>query len=330
MIISQTPLRVSLAGGGTDLPAYCDRAEGRVLSVAIDKYIHVIVQERFDDQIHVNYAKRKEVVGSVDEVQHPIAREAMRLAGMTNGFEVTTLADIPSEGSGLGSSSSLTVGYLNAFHAFMGRQVDAETLARQACEIEIGRMRKPIGRQDQYIAAYGGVRFLRFRRGGRVEVDEVTVPTKALRELESGLLLYFSGKTRRADDLLAEQGRRMKSNRRQMDAIRALADDARAALEAGDPDGIGRALDKNWKLKRALAPGMTHPDIDAFYAKAKRRGALGGKVTGAGGGGFFVLYAPAVKRAGLRAALKDHRELPIALEPDGSKIIFNQKRRIWK
>src|SRR5579859_3457708 len=193
MIISQTPLRVSLAGGGTDLPAYCDKSEGRVLSAAIDKYIHVIVQERFDDQIHVNYAKRKEVVDSVDRVQHPLAREAMRVAGMRGGFEVTTLADIPSEGSGLGSSSSLTVGYLNAFHSFMGRQVDAGTLARQACEIEISRLKKPIGRQDQYIAAYGGVRFFRFRKGGQVAVEDVDVDVKTLRRLENGLLLYFTG-----------------------------------------------------------------------------------------------------------------------------------------
>ena len=330
MIISQTPLRVSLAGGGTDLPAYCGRFEGRVLSTAIDKYIHVIVQERFDDQIHVNYAKRKEVVASIDQVQHPLAREAMRIAGMTSGFEITTLADIPSEGSGLGSSSSLTVGYLNAFHSFMGRQVDAETLARQACEIEIERLKKPIGRQDQYIAAYGGVRFMRFGRGGRVDVESVKAPAKALRELESGLLLYFTGRTRSADDLLSEQARRMGRNKKSMDAIRALADDARRALERGETDAVGRALDRNWTLKRGLAEGVTEPDLDSFYEKAKRHGALGGKVTGAGGGGFFVLYAPALSRASLRAALKDHRELPISLEPDGSKIIFNQKRRIWK
>lgn len=330
MIISQTPLRVSLAGGGTDLPAYCDKSEGCVLSLAIDKYVHVIVQERFDDQIHVNYAKRKEVVASIDEVQHPLAREAMRAAGMKGGFEVTTLADIPSEGSGLGSSSSLTVGYLNAFHMFMGRQVDAGLLAEQACDIEIGKLKKPIGRQDQYIAAYGGVRFFRFRRGGQVAVEPVGAETRTLRELENGLLLYFTGKTRSADGLLADQGRHMGAHRKAMDKIRDLANDARRALEDGDADLIGKVLDQNWKLKRELAAGVTDPDIDGFYAKAKRHGALGGKVTGAGGGGFFVLYAPALKRAELRAALKGHRELPIALEPDGSKIIFNQKRRVWK
>lgn len=330
MIISQTPLRVSLAGGGTDLPAYCERSEGRVLSLAVDKYIHVIVQERFDEQIHVNYAKRKEVVDSVDAVQHPLAREAMKLAGMKGGFEVTTLADIPSEGSGLGSSSSLTVGYLNAFHAFMGRQADAELLASQACEVEIGRLKKPIGRQDQYIAAYGGVRFFRFGKRGRVDVEAVEAPRSTLRELENGLLLYFTGKTRSADGLLKEQGASMSKNKKAMDRIRDLADEAREALERGDADGIGRVLDANWKLKRSLAHGVSDPDIDAFYARAQRHGALGGKVTGAGGGGFFVLYAPELKRAKLRAALKDRRELPIAIEPDGSKIIFNQKRRIWK
>lgn len=330
MIISQTPLRVSLAGGGTDLPAYCERSEGRVLSLAIDKYVHVIVQERFDEQIHVNYAKRKEVVASVDDVQHPLAREAMKIAGMKCGFEVTTLADIPSEGSGLGSSSSLTVGFLNAFHTFMGRQVDAERLAAEACDVEIARLKKPIGRQDQYIAAFGGVRFFRFGKRGRVDVEAVEAKSSTLRTLENGLLLYFTGKTRSADTLLKEQGQSMGKNKKSMDRIRDLADEAREALEKGDADGIGRVLDANWKLKRGLASGVSDGDIDAFYGRALRHGAIGGKVTGAGGGGFFVLYAPELKRARLRGALKDRRELPVAIEPDGSKIIFNQKRRIWK
>jgi D-glycero-alpha-D-manno-heptose-7-phosphate kinase len=249
---------------------------------------------------------------------------------MEGGFEVTTLADIPSEGSGLGSSSSLTVGYLNAFHSFMGRQVDAQTLAQQACEIEINRLKKPIGRQDQYIAAFGGVHFFRFGPKGSVQVEKISAKSKTLRELENGLLLYFTGKTRSADALLAEQGQKMKDNRSAMDAIGGLADKARRALENDEADGIGRVLDENWKLKRALTAAMTDADIDAFYEEAKRNGAIGGKITGAGGGGFFILYTPELNRARVRAALKGHREMPIALEPDGSKIIFNQKRRIWK
>lgn len=330
MIISQTPLRISLAGGGTDLPSYCDREEGKVLSCSIDKYIHVIVKERFDEQIHVNYARRKEVVWRVADVQHELVREAMKIAGLTQGFEVTTLADVPSEGSGLGSSSTLTVGLLNAFHAFRGRQVDAERLAREACEIELKRLKKPIGRQDQYIAAYGGVRFFTFHKGGRVSVEEVRAPAKAVRDLESGLLLYFTEKTRSADALLAEQSKKAKKNRRALDRIRDLAAAGREALEKGEVDSIGRNLDRNWRLKRDLASGISTPQIEAFYAKAKKGGALGGKVTGAGGGGFFLLYVPELRRARLRAALSKHRELPIALEPDGSKIIFNMKRRIWK
>lgn len=330
MIISQTPLRVSLAGGGTDLPAYCERSQGRVLSCAIDKYIYVIVQERFDDQIHVNYAKRKEVVSRVDDVQHELVREAMRAAGVRNGFEVTTLADIPSEGSGLGSSSSLTVGLLNALHAFMGRQVDNETLARQACEIEIGRCKKPIGRQDQYIAAYGGARFFTFGKGGKVTVEDAGGDHAGLRALEDGLLLYFTGKTRSADKLLTQASARAKTDRRALDRIRDLADKARAALSAGDADGVGRVLHENWELKKTLADGVSDPDIDAFYAKARRHGVIGGKVTGAGGGGFFLLYAPQRKVGAVRAALKAYRQLPVALEADGSKIIFNIKRRTWK
>ena len=330
MIISQTPLRISLAGGGTDLPGYCGRRDGQVLSCAIDKYIHVIIQERFDDQIHVNYARRKEVVAKAAEVRHDLVREALLLAGLSNGFEVTTLADIPSEGSGLGSSSSLTVGLLNAFHAYRGAQVDAETLARQACEIELERCKKPIGRQDQYIAAYGGTRFFTFRKDGSVGVAQVQAHDQDLRRLEAGLLLYYTDKTRSADALLAEQGRRAEANRSAMDRICDLAGASRRALEKGDVDQVGRNLEVGWKLKRGLAPGVSNRGIDAFYAKARKAGALGGRITGAGGGGFFLLYAPELRRARLRKALSGYRELPIALEPDGSKIVLNIKRRIWK
>ncbi|MBI4376038.1 MAG: GHMP kinase [Elusimicrobia bacterium] len=330
MIISQTPLRISLAGGGTDLPDYCAKNDGKVLSCAIDKYIYVIIQERFDDQIHVNYARRKEVVVSVDEVKHDLAREAMKLAGLKRGFEVTTLADIPSEGSGLGSSSSLTVGMLNAFHAYAGRQVSQDQLARQACEIEIERCGKPIGRQDQHIAAFGGIRFLTFRKAGKVDVERVEAAPGSIRALENSFLLYFMDKTRSADGLLAEQGRRTEKNRRALDQIRDLAVDCRKALDSGRIDSIGKNLDRNWLLKRKLAEGITTPEIESFYSKAKKAGALGGKVTGAGGGGFFLLYVPETHRARVRAALSGYRELPIALEPDGSKIIFNMKRRVWK
>lgn len=330
MIISQTPLRVSLAGGGTDLPSYCRRSEGKVLSSAIDKYIFVIVKERFDDFIHVNYAKRKEIVLKPEEVQHELVREAMLVSGMTKGFEVTTLADIPSEGSGLGSSSTLTVGLLNAFHAYQGRQADAETLARQACEIELVRCKKPIGRQDQYIAAYGGVRYLTFHRDGSVGVESVEAAQKSFRRLEESLLLYYTDRTRSADTLLSEQGKRADDNKKALDKIRALAEDGRAALERGKVDQLGKNLDANWKLKKSLGKGVSAADIDAFYAKAKKAGALGGKITGAGGGGFFLLFAPPLKRHKVQAALAGHRELPILLEPDGSKIIFSLRRRVWK
>ncbi len=330
MIISRTPLRVSLAGGGTDLPGYCDLRDGMVLSTAIDKYVHVIIQERFDDQIHINYAKRKEVVSRVEDIRHDLVREAAIVARLDNGFEVTTLADVPSEGSGLGSSSSLTVGLLNAFHAYHGVQTDAETLARQACDIEITRCKKPIGRQDQYIAAYGGVRFLTFRSDGDVEVEPVAASAETLRRLESGLLLYFTGKTRRADAVLARQSRRTGTNLGSLDRIRDLARALRAELEAGDADAAGRRLHQGWAVKKGLAKGISDREIDALYRKALKAGALGGKLTGAGGGGFLALYAPEHRRSAVRAALKGRRELPIALEPDGSKIIFNIKRRIWK
>src|SRR5215831_11252282 len=204
MIITQTPLRISFAGGGTDLAAYYAEREGFVVSTAIDKFAYVIVKERFADQIFLNYMK-KEIRADVAEIEHELIREAMRKTGVERGVEVTLLSDIPSEGAGLGSSSSFTVGLLNAFHMYRGEQVTAERLAREACEIEIERLGKPIGKQDQYIAAYGGLRALRFRRDGGVDVRSLRLAPSDLREISSRLHLFFTGRTRRADTILAEQ-----------------------------------------------------------------------------------------------------------------------------
>jgi D-glycero-alpha-D-manno-heptose-7-phosphate kinase len=211
VIITQTPLRVSLAGGGTDLKAFYDLEHGRTISLAIDKYIFVIVSQRFDDKIYVNYTK-KEIVDNVDELQHELVREAMRITGLSNGVEVTMLADIPSEGSGLGSSSSLTVGLLNAFHMYEGRQVTAAQLAAEACQIEIDLCGKPIGKQDQYIAAYGGVHEFEYRSDGTVGVRRVRLSPANMRRLGSELMLFYTDVTRRSSEILTEQRSRTVAN----------------------------------------------------------------------------------------------------------------------
>ena len=216
MIITQTPLRVSFAGGGTDLAAYYEHGDGYVVSTAIDKFAYVIVKERFDDEIYLNYM-RKEIVTDVAQIQHELIRDAMRMTGVDHGVEVTLLSDIPSEGSGLGSSSSFSVGLLNAFYTFRGELVTAERLAREACEIEIERLGKPIGKQDQYIAAYGGLRAFRFRTGGEVEIEPVPMEGARLLELSNRLYLFFTGRTRKADKILSEQRQETADRRAEVD-----------------------------------------------------------------------------------------------------------------
>ena len=328
MIITQTPLRVGLLGGGTDLPSYYLTRGGRVLNCAIDKYIYVIVKQRFDDDIYVNYSK-KEIVSRVEDLEHELVREAMLMTGVTGGVEITTLADIPSSGSGLGSSSTVTVGLLHALYAYTGRQVTAEELAQGACEIEIDRCGKPIGRQDQYIAAYGGIRDLRFGPGESVTATELGLSTEARRALQQQMMLFYTGVTRKADNILAEQNANVGSILPQLDLLRDLAGFAVERLRQGDIDAVGPALRESWEAKRKLASGVTNSQVDAAVNRALEAGATGVKLTGAGGGGFLTVICPMERQPAVRQSLKDMRELPIRLDRFGSRIVLNVARDIW-
>lgn len=329
MIISQTPLRISFAGGGTDLPSFYHQEEGWVISSAIDKYVFVIVKERFDDKIYINYSQ-KEIVDSVDEIEHDLVREAMRKTGVDHGVEITTLADIPSSGSGLGSSSSITVGLLNAFYAYRGELVTAEQLAREACEIEIDILGKPIGKQDQYIAAYGGFRFFRFQPHEEVIVERIQLENSRKRRFGSNLLLFFTGTTRSSDRILAEQNHKLSQNRDVLRAMKQQAAQIRDCIETDQFDRIGEIMAASWDNKKKLASQISNAEIDRMYQRAIEAGALGGKISGAGGGGFLLLYCPRETQNQVREALKDYREFPFFLERHGSKIIFNMGRYEWK
>ncbi len=329
MIISQTPLRISLAGGGTDLASFYRQEEGWVISSAIDKYVFVIIKERFDDKIYINYSK-KEIVDSVDQIEHDLVREAMRKTRVEKGVEITTLADIPSSGSGLGSSSSVTVGLLNALYAYQGELVTAERLAREACEIEIDILGKPIGKQDQYIAAYGGIRFFRFKPNEEVIVEKVDLENSIRRRFGANLLLFFTGKTRSADAILSEQRANTSQKMELLRGIKQQAAQIRTAIESRQFEEVGKILAQSWQLKKGLASQISNGDIDEMYAKAINAGALGGKISGAGGGGFLLLYCPREKQNQVREALKEYREFPFFLEKYGSKIIFNMGRYEWK
>jgi D-glycero-alpha-D-manno-heptose-7-phosphate kinase len=328
VIITQTPLRVGLVGGGTDLPDYYREHGGRVLNAAIDKYVYVIVKQRFDDEIYVNYST-KEIVSRVEDVQHDLVREALHMTGVRSGVEITSLADIPSAGSGLGSSSSVTVGLLHALFAYQGVQVTAAELAERACAIEIDRCRKPIGKQDQYAAAFGGICDLRFGPGDRVLPERVAMEPPARRRLQDQLLLFFTGITRSANTILAEQTANVADRLPQLHQLRDLAGEAAQGLLEGDVEALGVALNKSWQAKRALASGVSWPAIDEAVDAALAAGATGAKVTGAGGGGFLLVVCPLESQSAVRERLAHLRELPIAIEPLGSRVIFNVHRDIW-
>lgn len=324
MIISRTPLRISFAGGGTDLPAFYRREPGAVVSTAINKYIYITVNRKFDHKIRASYSVT-EMVDTVDELKHELIREALRLVGIDGGIEITSISDIPSQGTGLGSSSSYTVGLLNALYAYTGRLVEAERLAREACQIEIEICGKPIGKQDQYIAAYGGLKYIQFCPDETVEVTPIFCSRQAREELERNLLLLYTGVTRSADVILSQQSENTHHQakaRASLRRIRRLAHTLRDALAHDDLTTFGECLHQGWLEKRCLARGISNPEIDRWYDIALQHGALGGKVLGAGGGGFLLLYVPAERHQAILEALPALRPVPFRFEPQGSKIIY--------
>jgi len=328
MIITQTPLRIGLLGGGTDLPGYYREHGGRVLNCALDKYVYVIVKQRFDDDIYVNYSK-KEIVSRVEDLEHELVREAMQMTGVANGVEITTLADIPSAGSGLGSSSAVTVGLLHALLAYQGRQVSAEELAERACTIEIERCGKPIGKQDQYIAALGGIRDIRFGPGDEVVAEELRLSTAERRSLQQQIMLFYTGVTRSADPILAEQNANIEAARPQLDLLCDLAGFAVERLCSGDVDAIGPAVRESWEAKRKLASGVSNDQIDLAVSRVLDAGASGAKLTGAGGGGFLLVICSMERQRAVRESLSDMQELPVKLDRLGSRIVLNVLHDIW-
>lgn len=325
MIITQTPLRISFLGGGTDFRAYFRQEAGWVLTSAIDKYIYVTIKKRFDQKIRVGYSQT-ELVDHIDELHHELVRECLRKTGITRGVEISTMADIPSEGSGLGSSSTVTVGLLNAMYTYIGTPVGHEQLAREACEIEIDVLGKPIGVQDQYIAAYGGQRFICFNQDDSVMVEHLQLEDRQRRKLSQNLLLFYTNIARKAESVLTEQVQKMDERLHVLREMKKLALQAKACLQAGEFDELGCLLDQSWQMKKQLASGVSNTFIDELYAAACKAGALGGKITGAGGGGFLLLYCPLEKQERVRAALSSLPELPFRLEHDGSKVIFHYRR----
>lgn len=324
MIISKTPLRMSFAGGGSDLPAFYEHSEGAVVSAAIDKYIYVTVNQKFDSYIRISYSIT-ENAKSVDKIEHPIVRETLKKLGIGGGIEITSIADIPSHGTGLGSSSSFTVGLLNALQAYQKEFVSPERLAQAACELEIEIIKEPIGKQDQYAAAYGGLNFIRFHSDGSVSVDPIICLKETRRLLEKHILILYTGIMRSASRILQEQKRNTlsdKSKFKVMQKMARLARNLRDELQQNNLDAFGKILHENWILKQEMSRGVSNARIDRWYEIGLKQGALGGKLLGAGGGGFLMFYAPQEKHQRIIEALPQLRPVNFNFSYAGSKIIF--------
>jgi D-glycero-alpha-D-manno-heptose-7-phosphate kinase len=322
MIVSRTPLRISFVGGGTDLPDFYEEHGGAVVSTTVDKWIHVIVAPRFEGDVRVSYS-RTEIVGSADDVEHELVREAMRLTGIPRGVEIVTLADVPSHGTGLGSSSTVTVGLLNALYAFQGIYKPPLQLAEEAARIEIEVLGKPIGRQDQYAAAVGGFNYIEFLpRGGGVRLEPVVCSADTFKRLQRSLLLFYTGQQRNASDVLREQRNAIRNGRlvESLKRMRDLASELRERLGEGDADALGSLLRENWELKRGLTDGISDQSVNQWYERSLDAGAVAGKLLGAGAGGFLLLFANPDRHDAIRATLSELRELPLRFSARGTHI----------
>lgn len=326
MIIARSPLRITLGGGGTDLASYYERHEGFAIAAAIDKYVYVSVTRPFRPGIYLKYSE-SEHVGEAAQVRHPILREALaELCMRTPQIEITTLADIPA-GTGLGSSGAFTVALLRALAAYRHEPTQPATLAERACDIEINKLCKPVGKQDQYISAHGGLCCLTFQRDHRVTVEPLRLSRATLLELEDNLLLFFTGFTRAASDILSDQHARslacdpdMQAN---LDQIKSMAHHTRTALEQGDLARFGALLHEHWEYKRRRSQVISNPEIDNWYTQGMSNGAIGGKIVGAGGGGFLMFYAADRRRLRQAMSAAGLEEVRFRFDFEGTKVVLS-------
>lgn len=324
MIITRTPFRISFVGGGSDLEAYYSRQKGAVLSTTINRYMYISTHRFFEpDKIRVKYS-RTETVDRVEDLQHPILRVVLQKLQVDGGLEVSSIADVPA-GTGMGSSSSFTVGLLHNLHTWQGREVSKEQLAAEACQVEIDLLKEPIGKQDQYAAAYGGLNVFEFNTDGSVLVEPLVLPDDLLSRFQDNIILFYMGSQRSASEILRQQ---QANTHQRADTFSALSEmvslvyEMRNALLKGQMDEVGKLLHINWQLKKSLSGGITSPVIEQAYEKAMKHGAMGGKLLGAGGGGFLLFYCPAEKQTDLKQALQPFRVFDCNFDREGSKLIY--------
>ena len=326
MILSKTPLRMSFVGGGSDLPAYYKEQEGAVISTSIDKYMYITVSKKFSGDIRLSYSKTEQVK-CLEEITHPLVKQSLFLLGIHGGIEITSTADIPSEGSGLGSSSSYTVGLLNALHAFRKKAISKVDLAELACHIEIEKCKEPIGKQDQYAAAVGGLNLITFHTHGSVSVEEIKCNEEAKSTFEKSILVFYTGRTRKASDLLLKQSNNLaqKEKRSLMGKMVEMTHQMKDCLEKNNIYSIGNLLHQNWLLKKRITKGVSDQQIDLWYKKAMDAGALGGKLLGAGHGGFLMFMAEPNKQKKIINSLSELKNIDISFDQLGSQIVYNDQ-----
>jgi D-glycero-alpha-D-manno-heptose-7-phosphate kinase len=323
MIVSKTPLRLTLGGGGTDLPSYSNQYGGFVVTSAIDKYIYLVINRRFEEPIRASY-KITEIVHPIESIKHPVIRESLKLLDLKSNLEVISIAEVPSE-TGLGSSSSFTVGLLNALHTYNDDHLSRQALAEEACRVQMDILKEPCGYQDTFIAAFGGFICLDIQKDGKVNVSQLRIPDEAVRELENSLVFFYTGIQRSSTPVLTDQGAAVKKDGSKaldaMHAIKEIGYKVKVALEKGDITEFGRLQNEHWLVKKATSGTISNPNIDRWYDLGLKNGALGGKLMGAGGGGFLMFYCEDGRTKLRKAMAKEGlREIAFGFEPDGSKI----------
>jgi D-glycero-alpha-D-manno-heptose-7-phosphate kinase len=326
MIVSRTPLRMSFVGGGSDLPSYYRQKGGAVLSTSVDKYMYVTVNKKFDNKIRLSYSIT-ENESSIQKIKHPIVRNTLELLDIQGGVEITSISDIPSQGSGLGSSSSYTVALLHALYAYKGESISKEELGRLSSYVEIDLCGDRIGKQDQYAAAFGGLNLIEFNEDESVVVSPVICKPETIKKMEESIIVFFIGRTRSASSLLSEQSENMKQadKRELMSNMVSLSYDMRDLLENNDIESLGELLDKNWQFKRQMTTSISNSQIDYWYSKGILAGATGGKLLGAGNGGFIMFIAPQERHIDIMKAMKDLQRIPFSFDNNGSKIVFSDQ-----
>lgn len=324
MIISRTPLRMSFVGGGSDIPAFYRMHGGAVISTTINKYVYVSINKKFDSGIRIAYSKIEDVK-SVNDIEHKIVKYVMQYLKIDGGVEITSTADIPSQGTGLGSSSSFTAGLIHALNAYKGNYISSEKIGSDSCHVELDLCKEPIGKQDQYAAAYGGFNLIEFKKDNSINVSPIICKPQTLMQLEENILMFYTGITRSASSLLKRQSEEISSNLEKQNTMKKMVNLTYSMydeLSNNNINAFGEILNENWNLKKNLTNGISSKFIDECYDSAISAGAIGGKILGAGAGGFLIFYAPKERHPKIKSALNKLREIDFNFENSGSKIIF--------